>query len=624
MVEPNFTSGPLIPSQEKAVINKEEIIANPALSGVAGHDVHARGEVALEGNFENVLKQLIEFREELVSRFDKAKQEVEEIFTLYPETRRVTFEEESKSAEDLFQDLIQKLELIKGETLVEDRTERANEVVREIGESALEMEAIAEALEEFLYSEANRSADEIQPTAQVIPFPSQNQLEDDMRALGVNMSDADDTSRTPVDPNGAQGSGENEQRNKEGRKGGSGSGTGGDGGDGDEPKSGPSITDRSKAALLQAKAGARVIPEVSSIEESSQRNNGKPRREMLNYTLADRNEVEKWIQTRDYRYKLVKINDALKDFGHVCKEISFLHGWQLLEQSIKDLPEKELADEVKRKKKFSWLDEQFDSFGKDERKQELEAPEKLDELYMQLHDLLVASQKVLLDLQQSQMTGQSVGNEGGTSERRIPFSERLGRIYALANEWKQLMGQFGQGSKRFSEDVAKELGQERVLNVKRFIDELAEQGKQHGWKGEPSKGDKTVAINKLKFLEAQVAAARVVIERDKQSSQEDSNTAPSVIATEPTSSLEEKQREVRRELEKTLEEKLHIFAERMDASLRADDPTLSFAKRRGRILAQLPEFAENVIERFGKEALLSSDEQEAMIEAYTLSIKLSK
>lgn len=623
MVEPNFTLGPLIPLQEKTGINKEQIIA-PTLSGVAGHDVHARGEVASEGNFENILKELNEFREELVGRFDKAKQEVEEIFTLHPETRAVTFEEESKSAGDLFQDLVQKLELIKGETLVENRTERANEVVREIGESALEMEAIAEALEEFLYSEANRIAGEAQPTAQVIPFPPQNQPMGDTRALEVNMSATDDTSRTPVDPTGAQGSGENGQGNKGGRKGGSGSGNGGDEGGGDDPKSGASIGDRSKAALLQAKAGARVTPEVSSSGEPSQQNSEKPRREMLDYTLADRNEVEQWIQTRDHRYKLVKVNDALKDFGRVCKEISFLHGWQLLEQSIKDLPEKELADEVKRKKKFSWLDGQFDSFGNDERKQELEAPEKLDELYMQLHDLLVASQKVLFELRQSQTVGQSVGNEGGVPERRILFTERLERIYALADEWKQLMGQFGREPKQFSEAVAKELGQERIMNVKRFIDELAEQGKQHGWKGEPSKGDKSAAVKKLSFLEKQVAAARVVIERGKQSPQEDLNTVPSMVTTEPTHSLEEKQREARVELEKTLQEKLQIFAERMDTSLRAEDPTLSFAKRRGRILAQLPEFAEKVIERFGKEALLSSDEQEAMIEAHTLSIKLSK
>lgn len=91
-----------------------------------------------------------------------------------------------------------------------------------------------------------------------------------------------------------------------------------------------------------------------------------------------------------------------------------------------------------------------------------------------------------------------------------------------------------------------------------------------------------------------------------------------------SSSLKGEQREGRKELERILQEKLQIFAERMDASLRAEEPTLSFAKRRGRILAQLPEFAEKVIERFGKEALLSSDEQEAMIEAHTLSIKISK
>ena len=110
-------------------------------------------------------------------------------------------------------------------------------------------------------------------------------------------------------------------------------------------------------------------------------------------------------------------------------------------------------------------------------------------------------------------------------------------IYALAEEWKQLMDQFGPEPKRFSEAVAKELGQERIINVKRFLDELEEQGKQHDWKGEPSKGDKTAAVKKLSFLEKQVAAARVVIERNKPLPQEDADMpAPSVMATEPTSS----------------------------------------------------------------------------------------
>lgn len=81
----------------------------------------------------------------------------------------------------------------------------------------------------------------------------------------------------------------------------------------------------------------------------------------------------------------------------------------------------------------------------------------------------------------------------------------------------------------------------------------------------------------------------------------------------------------RERLESDLRAKLKLFAERMDTHLRQTEPTLSFAKRRGRILAQLPEFAERVIQQaVHQRAALSPDERESIIEAHTQSVTIQR
>lgn len=83
------------------------------------------------------------------------------------------------------------------------------------------------------------------------------------------------------------------------------------------------------------------------------------------------------------------------------------------------------------------------------------------------------------------------------------------------------------------------------------------------------------------------------------------------------------QEKSKRELERMLKEKLQLFVKLMNERLLQTEPGLSYARRRGRILAQMPEFAELILQR-QKSMALSSDEQEAMIEKNTGSIEIPK
>ncbi len=461
--------------------------------------------------------------------------------------------------------------------------------------------------------------------------------------------------------------------------------------------------------------------------------------ETVIFSEVNRDNLEKDIREgTDYRGKLLAVRKSLGALGGICREISDRKGWSILVEAVKDLPEKNLIDQVYWKQKFDWTDKQLDTLNVN-KQDELVSAQELEDLFLSLHDLLAASQRVLFELRQSQKTRQDAEGDKEVLTPRVSFTERLERIYALAEEWKQLMTQFGQEPKRFSEAVTTELDQKRILNVKHFVDELEEQGKQHEWKGETSKGDKTAAVKKLSYLEVQVAAARAVIGKLKQQLPKDDPKTPvsSSVVTEPAMSStpdaipptpfavpepitaqprnvaspdkphlshldiengllnlkqhdkelwyrgpsgewfvvrptrnqdvfelwqpgdimsrhhyrelasrlyarnvtfagkkkqpeniadpsKEEWREARKEFERILEQKLTLFAERMDTHLRQEDPSLSYAKRRGRILSQLPEFAEQVIERFGKGLALSSSEQEAMIETNTASIKIQR
>lgn len=510
------------------------------------------------------------------------------------------------------------------------------------------------------------------------------------------------------------------------------------------------------------------------------------------YGKIKREDVEQWIRTRrDYRYKLVAVSDNLRALRRICDEISHLRGWAQLMSVINTLPSNELADEVRWKQKKLWLDDQFEIL-KGKADKESEPAEKLESFYLELHDLLVASQGVLLDLRQ-RGTSEVRDDDSETEERhRIPFHERLTMTRKLIDEWKVLVRQSEMQEKDFRAVLAQKLGKkpEQVLDVREFARELRVLGERHHWEGEAAKGDKSHVRIKMGHLEEIMPIAREIAmtsqsitspesdngkgkmreigdkgtmrlednafsdvsfanrvgereirraERDAQRLEElqdivnnfresysqfqlaedlpthrrsyerygqgekaevgkiiippldESNT----VITDPREILKQgihdiyaefflaatpeklkerasgkgqegarqfeayknylknlynrlwaqieavqkgltrggnekkddgpprEQEKSKRELERLLKEKLQLFVQLMNERLLQAEPGLSYARRRGRILAQMPEFAELILQRQSS-TVLSSDEREAMIERNTSSIEIPK
>lgn len=265
-----------------------------------------------------------------------------------------------------------------------------------------------------------------------------------------------------------------------------------------------------------ARVREKTVEVAASVDGSLESDVRRNTEEEVIFSNFDRDELEKNIrETMDYREKLLAVRNNLRALGGICHEISNLRGWPMLSETVKDLPSRELIDQVYWKQKFDWSDKQLDALNA-QKQDQLVPPKDLEDTFLALHDLLVASQAVLFELQKQ--GSKVVSQEDKPPERRILFTERLERIHVLAEEWRQLMGQYPGGPKRFPEAVAKALGVKHALNVKGFVNELAEQGKQHEWKGEVSKGDKSAAVKKLSFLEKQVAAARDVVSAASKSS----------------------------------------------------------------------------------------------------------
>lgn len=499
--------------------------------------------------------------------------------------------------------------------------------------------------------------------------------------------------------------------------------------------------DRELSAVVdETRRGIDTAREVQVTEGESEsmpvldvRNDGG---EVL-YGKVKREDVEQWIRTRrDYRYKLVAVSDNLRALRRICDEISRLRGWAQLMSVINTLPSNELADEVRWKQKKLWLDDQFEIL-KGKADKESEPAEKLESFYLELHDLLVASQGVLLDLRQ-RGTSETRDDDSETEERhRISFHERLTMTRKLIGEWKALVRQSEMQEEDFRLAVAQKLGKkpEQVLDVREFARELRELGARHHWESEAAKGDKSHVRIKMGHLEEVMPIAREIaatngqqpldftaklevgradlvgktiaekesgpvvtflelekamstlVRKDKELWYRDQTgglyrviptrgdevfelwypdgvrvlghyrelastlsqigvvfdgkrtrwqgefqdpklrslsmqDAQSVIKQADGVVLREQEKAMQ-ELERLLKEKLQLFTQLMNERLLQAEPGLSYARRRGRILAQMPEFAELMLQRQSN-IVLSSDEREAMIERNTASIEIPK
>lgn len=179
--------------------------------------------------------------------------------------------------------------------------------------------------------------------------------------------------------------------------------------------------------------------------------------EEVNYASVNRGEIEQWIRSRENPWVRVnEVSKSLHALANICGEISDLRGWERLVTSVNSLPGHELTDKVIRKKKYEWVDEQKAALGDEKRQSEVAAPEEWATLYLQLHDLLVASQGVLFELR-AQVADRGVpgraddeGALAGVPERkkRLTVPEKFERANVLLVQWNR---------------VARELGRDRLL-----------------------------------------------------------------------------------------------------------------------------------------------------------------
>lgn len=105
--------------------------------------------------------------------------------------------------------------------------------------------------------------------------------------------------------------------------------------------------------------------------------------------------------------------------------------------------------------------------------------------------------------------------EGGraASERRVPFAERLVEIKKLTAEWNSLVvqPQVSARRKEFEQLILKRVSDfNKVPNVAKFLEWLAESEKKHQWRGEESRLDKQKAGKWLSGFEKIMPVARLV------------------------------------------------------------------------------------------------------------------
>lgn len=242
---------------------------------------------------------------------------------------------------------------------------------------------------------------------------------------------------------------------------------------------------------MSAAGAARVeekAVEVAASVDARVENDGRPRRRPIDdYTQIKREAVEQWFDTTDRRSQLERMRICLFDLGRICGDISNLRGWRSLTAAVESLPEHELIDKVSWSRKLDWLDTQFAALENPDKSTDLETPEKLKELHLQLHDLLVASQKTLSELRK----GPEVASDAprGRGERETiderNFSEKLTEATSLLDEWSELRLQLPTEKERkeFDAAVREKSGETRLPGLNSHKAQLAYLTRKAGGEG---------------------------------------------------------------------------------------------------------------------------------------------
>ncbi|TXH01255.1 MAG: hypothetical protein E6R05_05895, partial [Candidatus Moraniibacteriota bacterium] len=248
---------------------------------------------------------------------------------------------------------------------------------------------------------------------------------------------------------------------------------------------------QSDMRAMSAAGAARVEEksvEVAASVDARVENDGRPRRRPIDdYTQIKREAVEQWFDTTDRRSQLERMRICLFDLGSICGDISNLRGWRSLTAAVESLPEHELIDKVSWSRKLDWLDTQFAALENPDKSTDLETPEKLKELHLQLHDLLVASQKTLSELRK----GPEVASDAprGRGEREAiderNFSEKLTEATSLLDEWSELRLQLPTEKERkeFDAAVREKSGETRLPGLNSHKAQLAYLTRKAGGEG---------------------------------------------------------------------------------------------------------------------------------------------
>lgn len=280
------------------------------------------------------------------------------------------------------------------------------------------------------------------------------------------------------------------------------------------------IADEAEAEIEAAKVGAKAAaadaeanPNLTSGEggnaaEGTQNNGRLKLEEQVNFSGVNKDELEKNVREKlDHRGKLLALRKSLGALGGICKEISDRKGWFMLTEAVKNLSNKELIDHVYWKQKFDWSDKQLDALNAGEQG-ELASPKEIEDLFLELHDLLVASQTVLFEIRKRESEPTQKGDQT-FERRRVPFSEKLTRLRALVADWESLHEQVPKSQHTaFHVAIKDVLGLNGLIRVSTLPEWLDKKEEEHHWQGSEAVSDKRLAGGRLNVLEKMVAVAQ--------------------------------------------------------------------------------------------------------------------
>lgn len=496
----------------------------PAISSVASHEVHGRGEIPLgesqgDNGDDGAMRGLENIRTEALQRLRTAENALDAIFQRYPEARNfdVGEDDQTELAGDFYKTVLDQVAEMRSKKLDINELDQANQILKELQLATNDLESLVDALNETLG--ISRSKDD----AAVIPLAKPKRRKDKTT--------------------------DTQKKNK--RKKGNGSGDGGDGEDGES--TGASVNERSMAVLRMVRPQVRVAqPEETPTKEDTVPTD-QVAEESISTRARDYSEAEikgAWDQLPRNRegiaQKIALVQEQIDRVEELAGKIYEMRSEERLANQLSheihvDQSGRKRADETPeeytdRKKSMirsliqpNVLARLRDRLsGIQERSQtDTVTPQDRTTLmvnHLDLHQLLSALEKieeeareerereVPMPRQEKAERGEAQGSTQEQPEKRVPFRKRLSQAREWVAEWKLLVQQSGITAGNLRSLVASRIGKKNILNIDNFSNQLDEQEAAHQWKtGEQAKVDKRKAIYLIEKLEEIMPVARAVV-----------------------------------------------------------------------------------------------------------------